>query len=462
MPSTHRRAGMLGPWIVGALLLSPAPARSQSALGQLQDMCQQAGGNCNPDIAAPLPPTPTPVKEPTPRGPKQAPAPRATKAQSSPKAPTTDEVVRTQVTGMLVQGLLQAVFFSGEDAKEQAASEEATAEAAAERASLEAQQREQRAAQVRAQREARDVEVGKDLEALSAALADPWVGRGGALAAQPPAPPASTGAATVGLFDPPANPFARPSGPSRAEATAQRLATLAAENADVAVLVHRLDDLEDRLAKAQASNVAARREQRGAARGLDAAAGRLEAAVDAAYERGASLALTTLFHVTPKAQARLDAVRSDSRAWNTLNELLHGTAEPASAIKDAAEKVENFGSDIERLKAARDFRRDALYLAKRLGGDYAEVGGNILASAQSVRVSLATRKEAGRLLTQVEEQRQLGRVDAEYAKLVADVKQARTAVARATGVDRQDLVRTAAPQGRAKGLASDVPHPLDN
>jgi DNA-binding phage protein len=267
---------------------------------------------------------------------------------------------------------------------------------------------------------------------------------------------------TVGLFDPPANPFARPSGPSRAEVATQRLATLAAENADFAVLVRRLDDLEDRLAQAQAANVAARRAGRGAARGLDDAAAKLEAAVDAAYERGASLALTTLFHATPKAQARLDEVRSDSRAWNSLKEVLHQTAEPAYAIKEAAEKVENLASDLERLKAARDYRQDALYLAKRLGGDYAEVGGNILASAQSVRVSLATRKEATRLLTQVEEQRQLGGVDAEYARLVKDVKEARTTVARAAGVDRQDLIRTAAPHGRPKGIASDVPNPLDN
>jgi hypothetical protein len=90
------------------------------------------------------------------------------------------------------------------------------------------------------------------------------------------------------------------------------------------------------------------------------------------------------------------------------------------------------------------------------------VGSNILASAQSVRTSLAAREAANRLLGDLEAQRQAGRVDSEYATLVREVKEARTAVARATGIERQDLIRTVAEPPRPQGLGSTVPNLLDN
>ncbi len=444
--------------VLGALLAALAtPAGAQSAYDQLLDACRQTGGNCSPNI--PSVPAPTPVESQSDRTSKPATRPKQAPQVPKPRPPTAEQQMRTQVTGMVVQGLLNALLSTDDDDEKK----KAAAEQAAERARQEALYRQQMATQVSAQRVARDAEVGKDLESLSAALADPWVGRSTASPGPPPAPrPASIEGGTVGLFDPPANPFARPVGPSRAELASQRLAKLAAENGDVAVLAGRLSELEDRLARAQAENLADRREARAIARGLDSAAQELEAAVDAAYERGASLALTTLFHATPKAQARLNEVKSDARAWNKLNEVLRSTAEPGYAIKEVADKVENLKTDLDRFKAARDYRQDALYLAKRLGGDYAEVGSNILASAQSVRTSLAARQAANRLLGDLEGQRQAARVDFEFATLVREVKEARTAVARATGIDRNDLIRTVAEPPRPKGIGSMVPNPLDN
>jgi hypothetical protein len=456
--STLRYSPLVMP-VLGALLAAlAAPAGAQSAYDQLQEACRQTGGNCSPNVPPVSPPKPVESRNDR----TSAPATRAPQAPQVIRPPTAEQQMRTQVTGMVVQGLLNALLSTDDDDDEEK-KKAAAAQAAAERERQEALYRQQVATQVSAQRVARDAEVGKDLESMSAALADPWVGRSAVPPGPPAAPgPASTEGGTVGLFDPPANPFARPAGPTRAELASQRLARLATENADVAVLAGRLGELEDRLARAQAENLAARREARATARGLDGAAQELEAAVDAAYERGASLALTTLFHATPKAQARLDEVRSDSRAWNKLNEVLRSTAEPGYAIKEAAEKAENLKTDLERFHAARDYRQDALYLAKRLGGDYAEVGSNILASAQSVRTSLAAREAANRLLGDLEAQRQAGRVDSEYATLVREVKEARTAVARATGIERQDLIRTVAEPPRPQGLGSTVPNLLDN
>ena len=434
------------------LIATPAlPARAQSAFDQLQAACRASGGNCSPNI----PDVPEPTVVDRDHGDERAPA-KAPRPKPRPPTLTTEQFVKVQLTGMLLEGLFASIF---DGAKNDAEAESAAAAAARQQA--EAALLQQRAAHVQQQRSSRDAENGRSLEDMAAALSDPWVGR--PVAPGSAGPVRLGGSGTVGLFDPPTNPFAKaPAPPSASALASERLARLAAENADVAVLAGRLAELEDRLATAQVAAIAARREMQGASRGLSDAAQELEGAVDAAYERGASLALTTLFHATPKAQARLDEVRSDSRAWNELTRILKTTADPAFAIKDAADRAENLRGDLGQLAAARDYRKDALYLAKRLGGDYAELGGNILASAQSIKASLAARREATGLLQQVEEQRQLGRLDSEYVALVRDVKEARTAVARATGINRKDLVRTAPGPARATGLASEVPHPLDN
>ncbi len=431
-----------------ALLAAPLqPARAQSAFDQLKTMCQQSGGNCSPNV--PDVPEPTRVDDDTERT-----AAKQVRVKAKPPTLTTEQMVKVQLTGMLLQGLFASIFDDG-------SADKAAREAAAERQKLEAIRLQQVAAQVQSQRAAREAENARGLEDLSAALADPWVGR--PVAAAGPEPVRLEGSGTVGLFDPPANPFARKPAPPTASALAsERLARLAAENGDVAVLSSRLAELEARLAGVRADAVSLKRDMKGASRELDFWGEKVAGAVEEARERGVSLAIDGLLTLEPKALARLGEVQSNSRAWNRLTGILRDGDRTAQGVISASQTVQDRLDDAQRLLARRDLKEDVTFLAKRLGGRYAELGGSILGSAQNIRDEL----EAWRAIDKGGAEiaagpARLARIKADYAGLMSDVKQARLAVSKATGIPARDLVRGAPEPAPPTSIGSVVPNPLD-
>ncbi|MFT3914340.1 MAG: hypothetical protein QM704_09550 [Anaeromyxobacteraceae bacterium] len=423
------------------------PARAQSALGQLEDICRNSpGANCNPSI--PEPPAPTRVDEDARQAAQTA---QVVKKVVKPQL-TTAQLVKVQVTGMLLQGLISSVFDSG-------TSDEQARIAAEQQARLEAQLLAQRTAAVQQQRAARDAEGLRSMEDLSAALTDPWVGN-----AHTP-PPAVDLTGKRGVIEPfaaPVRPGSAPAGPDRVALASERLARLAAENGDVAVLADRLAELEGRLAGLRGETVALKREMKGAARELDAWGAEVDAAVKDARDRGLAMAFDGLLSLDAKALARLGEVQSNSRAWNRMTGMLRDTDAGARAIIDASDTFEERAGDARWLLGRRELGEDVKFLAMKLGGRYAEAGQSILTSAQSIRTELQAWRgidaERARIATAPA---RLATLKAEYAGLVADVKAARAAVSAATGIDARDLIPPPPPPPSPGALGSPVPHPDD-
>ncbi len=431
------------------LIATPAlPARAQSAFDQL---CSAAGGNCSPRV----PDVPEPTVVDRDHGDERAPA-KAPRPKPRPPTLTTEQFVKVQLTGMLLEGLFASIF----DGAENDAEAESAAAAAA-RQQAEAALLQQRAAHVLQQRSHRESENARSMEDMTAALSDPWVGRG---APAGPAGPVQLGAGrTVGLFDPPANPFQRPKPPPTAAALAsERLAQMAAENADVAALAGRLGELEARLAAVRAEAVALKRDMKGASRELDWWGEKVADAVADAKERGVSMALDGLLTLEPKALARLGEVQSNSRAWNRMTDLLRTGDAAAHGVIDASSAIGDHLGDAQRLMAQRDFKEDVTYLASRLGGKYGAAGVSIVASAQNIRDELQGWRAINKGTAEVATgPARLARIQADYAKLVVDLKQARAAVSGATGIPAKDLVRGAPEPDRPTSIGSRVPHPND-
>ena len=422
-----------------ALALAFAPrARAQSALDQLKAACAQGGGNCSPNV--PDVPEPTRVDDDrADRAAAKAAAAAAARANARPPALTTEQLVRAQLTGALLQGLFASIF----DGASSTAADQA---AAAERQRQEAIRLQQRAAEIRSQRAAREQENARNLGDLASALADPIPARG-VIVPEPPPP----------------NPFARkPQAPSASALAADRLARLAAENGDVAVLKARLEALEDRLAAARAEALALKRDMNATVRDLNAYGDTVRAAVEDARERGASMALDGLLTLEPKALAQLGEVQSNSRAWNRLTGILQDTDQGAHAVIDASQKLDERLEDARQLLARRDLKEDVTFLAKRLGGRYYETGSSILASAQNIRDELdAWRHIDADNLHVGGAPARLAKVQADLQGLQGDLRSAREATSRATGIPAKDLVR-APPEPKGPGLGGfAVPNPND-
>lgn len=434
-------------WIAAALALcAAAPTRGQSAFGQL---CDAAGSDCNRSIV-PEPPPPTRAGPDDFDKREAAMAAQAAARAATPRpkpALSMEQQLQVQLVGGLLQGLVSAILDDG--------SQSAAAQAAAaERQRQEAERLRLRAAAVQQQRAAREHENARSLEDLSSALSDPWVGNAG------------TGAVRIagrGVVQPIAAPLPPPPPPPTAqEAASARLARLAAENADVAVLANRLGSLEERLADLRARTMAFKREMNGEVRELDAWGNEVGRVVDDAYERGLSLATEGLFALSPVALGRLGEVQSNSRAWNRLTGMLKEVDAAAHGIKDTSDLVTERLDDARWALGKREFSEDVKFLAGKLGGRYGELGVSILTSAQSIRTELQAMKAIERGAAAVAAgPAQLARFKAEYDVLLKDVKSARVAVSAATGIDAKDLVRGAPPQQRPTGLGSYVP-PIDN
>jgi len=437
-PSSRLAAAVLA-------LAVAAPARGQSAFGQL---CDAANANCSPNV--PEPPAPQRVQPDDWDKREAAMAAQAAARTATPKprpALSMEQQLQVQLVGGLLQGLLSAILDDGSrDAAAQAA--------AAERQRQEAELLRQRAAAVQQQRAAREHENARSLEGLSEALSDPWVGNAGSGAVR------MTGRGVVQPIEAPLPPPPPP--PTAQEAASARLARLAAENADVAVLAGRLGSLEDRLADLRARTMALKREMNGEVRELDAWGTEVGRVVDDAYERGLSLATEGLFTLSPKALGRLGEVQSNQRAWNRLTGMLKEADAAAHGIKDTSELVSERLDDARWALGKRELTEDVKFLAGKLGGQYGELGGSILTSAQSIRTELQAMKAIERGATAVAAgPERLARLKAEYDVLLQDVKVARVAVSAATGIDAKDLVRGAPPQQRPTGIGSYVP-PIDN
>jgi hypothetical protein len=435
--------------VATALLAAPA-ARAQSAFDQLKEACRQSGANCNPSI--PDVPAPTRVDvDPHPgnhqnvgqRPPPKPPPPRF----------NAEQYAKVQLTGMLLEGLIQGLFSSGNSQAQAQAAQAAEAE----RQRQELLRFQQRAAQVQAQRAAREQEGTRSMEDLASALADPWIGvapKGGA-----PPPVQITGR---GVVTPPGAPLPPPPPPPAPESTGERLARLAAENGDLRLLVDRLDGLEVRLAELRARTMAFKREQKGTARELEYYGEVAADAVKDAQERGLSLAVDGFLSLHPAALGRLQEVQSNKRAWNRLVGMLGEADRGLGAFNDATETAEQLGSDARWLLAKRDLKEDVAFLARRLGGPYAQFGESILVSAQSIRSELQAWKGIKQGTAQVEAGRvTLQRIEAEYQVLVAEVKKARGAVAAASGIPASELVRAPPVQKPPTSIGSVVP-PIDN
>ncbi|MGB8932249.1 MAG: hypothetical protein WCC48_13480 [Anaeromyxobacteraceae bacterium] len=433
-------------FVLVALAAAPAAA-AQGALGQL---CEIAG-RCIDDVQVPLPPPPTPVPDDSDESDdaKRAVAP-ARKQHTAPRI-TTEQMIRSTVATTLIEGLIQGIFSTPK--------EDPAAAEAARQAQLEAARR--RAEQVQSQRAVREAENSRSMEEMRMAISDPFDGGGALPNAGSPPVVLDPGATTVGLFAPPENPFRRDAHgePTAGAIAAEKLARLAAENADVARLAGNLSDLEARLAEARAQMVDVKRGFTWVAREYERHEETVAQTVEDAKERGMSLAFEGLFKASPKAVEALAEVRSNRAAWGTLVGLLRETEGAAQAVKGAADFAGERAEEAAWLGGEKDLRTNLEFLAKRLGGPYYETGASIVASAVAIRRQL----EAARGM------RELSGVDAEYraryealrptlAGLQRSTREAREALARKTGIAAEDLKQHAEPP---KGLGYEVPHPLD-
>ncbi len=425
-------------------LCAPAAARAQSAYDQL---CAAAGGNCNVNV--PMPSAPQRVDT---GGQAQQAAQKAPKP--TPPQLTMNQQITSMVAGSLIQSFLNGVFSSP---SQDNAAAQAAAEAARQR---QIELLRQRAEAVRGQRQQRELENDASMEQMRSALAEPF--DFGAPSGAPPPVRLGEGGGTVGLFSPPENPFEHePTEPPKSE-VAERLARLAAENGDVAKLSSNLSDLERQFADARAQALHLKRASNAVVREFTQYEETVAKTVEEAKERAASMAFEGFLKLDSKALDALQEVRSNSRAWNTLVGLVREGDANARGMMEAASFANDRIEDANWLARDRNLGQDVLFLAKRLGGPYAEHGASILESAVAIRHQIEAIRGTRELSGLSDKYRSdLQELTPRLADLERRTREARQAVSRATGISTQDLKRLAAPDGPTDPLASPVPHPLD-
>jgi hypothetical protein len=437
-----------------AALAAPAQPRAQSAFQQLQEACRQSGGDCNPSIPAPSAPTPTPAQGGG-SGVQQGEAVQSTRAsqstghrnvqqqpqrqvvQRAPPRKTTDQQIREAVTLGLVQGLLSALLAPPPAAVSTGPTREELEEQA-ERERQRVAEFQARVALVNEQRATRDSQQTSNMDALAATMSAGW-DRPTDVADGPAGAVALEGT-TPSLFAPPVYRSPRAAPPSPA---VKRLAELAAESEDVAVLSARFSELSAQLEAAKRDADAIGRMSRNRVEEYEQMERTVAQGVADAWDRGLSLATEGLLLGHAKAIGHVEKVQSNERAWNGLKSLLHDAQRGAAFLDDAEEQLETLEqarSDASFLTRQRNFKEDVVYLAERFGGPYAEQGASILASARSVREDLQILHRQGELEgfdRQYQAQRQ--QVGKRLAELVTEVKKTRADLSRRTGIAENDL-----------------------
>ncbi len=430
----HPHRSLLVVACAASALLLGGPAAAGTAHDQLVDLCRQGGGDCN--TAVPDVPPPAKAKA-TPRQPAQPPAVNQLPALA-PRPLSVQDQLAIGVASRLIQGL----FFAPPPATPSGPAPEELA--------LIEQQRiaafQARAAAVAQQRAARDARQASNMDSMAAAMSSgsdgPTAGSGTSVALQ---------GTTPGLFDPPSYSLAGPA-PSPA---ADRLARMAAENQDVAVLTQRLAELSARLEAARREADLVRRSSLLRTEDYLGMERSLTQGVTDAQERGMSMAFDGLFAANGKALQMLSEVQASGRAWRELKGLLHEAHGGLEVMHDTSEKLGQWSDDAAFATRQRAFKEDVVYLAKRLGGPYADLGGSIVASARTVREELAILHRQGELDGfEKAYQARLDRVHGDMAGLIAQVKNVRTQLASRTGIAASDIALPSQPH---RGLGAEVP-----
>lgn len=453
--------------VAAAAALAPRPAPAQSAYGQLQEMCRQTGGDCNPAIPPLSPPQPvqrdggeqgggvqqgeaiqsTRPSQSTSH--RSVQSPKRTVVHRAPPKKTTDQQIREQVTLGLVQGFLNALL-----APEPEGPRGPTLEELAERERQRVAELQARAALVREQRAARDAQQSSNMEAMAAVMSAGWDQPAGAAGGGSGA--VQLGGTTPTLFAPPV--YRSPAEAAPPSPAVQRLSVLAAQSDDVAALSAHFADLSIELDAALKEADAIGRMSRHRAEEYQQMERTVAKGVSDAWDRGLSMAVDGLLLGQKKAIERVEEVRSNARAWDELKDLLHQAQRGADFLEDANDKLD----DVSALARERDFRQDLEYLADRFGGKYVEYGKSILASARSVREDLQILHRQGELNGFDQRyQQQRARVDKRLTTLLADVKTTRRELSARTGIAEEDLALPAVPPPRGSFGTQAPPVPVD-
>lgn len=450
--------------VAAATALAPRPAPAQSAYGQLQEMCRQMGGDCNP-TAPPLPP---PQRDGGEQGggvqqgegiqatrPSQSTShrsvqsPQRTVVHRPPPRKTADQQLREQVTLGLVQGFLDALL-----APEPEGPRGPTPEELAERERQRVAELQARAALVGEQRAARDAQQASNMEAMAAVMSAGWDQPAGATGGGSGA--VQLGGTTPALFAPPV--YRSPAEAVPPSPAVQRLSVLAAQSGDVAALAAHFAELSVELNAALKDADAIGRRSRRRAEEYQQMERTVAEGVSDAWDRGLSMAVDGLLLGHEKAIERVEEVRSNARAWGELKDLLHQAQRGADFLEDANDKLD----DVSALARERDFRQDLEYLADRFGGKYVEYGKSILASARSVREDLQILHRQGELNGFDQQyQQQRARVGRRLATLLSDVKTTRRELSARTGIAEKDLALPAVPPPRGSFRTQAPPVPVD-
>jgi hypothetical protein len=439
-----------------AVLLAPAATLAQSAYQQL---CRQADGrDCN--LAVPNASPPAPAGNGA--GLQQGEAVQSTRPSASSnhnsvqpmqrpvvkrEAPrkSSEQLMKEEITLGLVQGLLGSLLAPEEPSgpsTDELAEQERKRVAELERVAEEKRISEfqARAAMVSGQRTARNAQQASNMESMAASMsagfdrpADRLVdvatgGRG----------PVQLKGTTPALFAPPSYPLRPPPNPS-----IQRLAKLAAENKDVAVLTRRFAALSAELDAAKKEADAIGRMSRNRTEEYQQMERTVAQGVADARDRGVSMIMDALLSALPAAIARVEEVRSNDRAWNAMKEMLHETQQVADSVDYVNDKIDTAVSlqeDAAFLLRKRQFKEDIAYLAERFGGEYNELGKSIFASARTVREELQILRRQGELEGFGESYRaQLTKVREKMDQLIVEVKKARHEISLRTGIAEKDL-----------------------
>jgi len=441
-----------------AALLGPRPAWPQSAYGQLEELCRQTGGNCNPSIPAPSAPTPVGGGRSGGNGVQQGEAIQSTRPSAStshrsvqpprqvikraPPKKSDEQLLREALMVGLVQGFLTNLLAPPPPP---AGPTGPTPEELAEQERQRAAELQARVALVAEQRATRDSQQAGNMGALASAMSAGWDRPVGV--ADGPGDAVALGGTTPSLFAPPV--YRSPSQAAPAGPAVKRLADFAAEGEDGAALMSRFSDLSVQLDAALKEADAIGRMSRNRVDEYQQMERTVAQGVADAWDRGASMAMGGLLLGHKKAVDHVEQVQSNSRAWGELKSILHEAQRGAAFIEGANEELESldqYRSDAAFALRKREFKADVAYLAERFGGKYAEYGTSILASAKSVREDLQILHRQGELEGFDQRyQAQRERVGQRLTQLIAEVKRTRGEISRRTGLDEKDIKLPAVP-----------------
>ena len=458
--------------VVAAALLAPRWTPAQSAYQQLQTVCRQGGGNCDPNV--PDVPAPSPAQDGG-AGLQQGDAVQSTRpsttanvhsvqpaqrtvVQRPPPRPSTDQQIREQVTMGLAQGLVQGLL-AGLLAPSQPSGPSPEELAEQERQRVAEFQR--RAAMVSDQRANRDAQQSSNMDAMAAAMSAGWDGPVGV--ADGGSGPVQLQGTTPALFAPPAyKPLVQAAPPNPA---AQRLAELAAQNEDVAARTTHFAELSAQLDAARKEADAVGRMSRNRVEEFQQMEHTVAQGVADAWDRGVSMTVDGLLLGHAKALAHVEEVQSNARAWNELKSMLHSAQQGAELVEagnEKLERVEQVRSDADFLTRQRNFKEDVAYLADRFGGPYASYGKSILASARSVREDLEILHRQGELEGFDRRYKErLDRVRTGMDQLDVDVKGTRHELSVRTGIPEKDIILPAVPPPRGSFGTQPPPVPVE-